>query len=29
MSIYYNVNYYLSNEPTMEEMSMALATVVS
>lgn len=29
MSIYYNVNYHLSNEPTMEEMSMALATVVS
>lgn len=29
MSIYYNVNYHLSNKPTMEEMSIALATVAS
>lgn len=29
MSICYNVNFCLSNEPTMEEISMALATVVA
>ena len=29
MSVYYNVNYHLSNEPPMEEMSVALAIVAS
>lgn len=29
MSVYYNVNYHLSDEPPMEEMSVDLATVVS
>lgn len=29
MSVYYNVNYHLSNEPPMEEMSVDLATVAS